>query len=155
MSDFDHLCAKRPIDTTLAARTAEALALPLMVCRHRNCRRGQRCRWHFKSTGEPCCLERLTAAQRAIFNQIYRAADYTKKYLATDSEDFEATTGIMRVLDETAIAIARNDRLAYRRDQWDAARRERAGRMRKADAERQKAAEETASAGRPSEEKPR
>ncbi len=129
-----------PFDTALAARTAEAMALPLMLCRHRDCRRGQRCRWHFKSTGEPCCLRNLDPAQRKLFDRIYREARSAKGFLGSNSEDFDTRSGPQRLSDDLSIAIARHVASRWRPEQWDAARRAREKRM--AVADRQTGAED-------------
>jgi hypothetical protein len=84
---------KPPINTNLATRTAEAMALPLMVCRHRDCRRGQRCRWYFKATGEPCCLRNLDAGQRAIFDRLYEDARFAREFLGSEGPFFEDLSG--------------------------------------------------------------
>ncbi len=63
-----------PVHTRLMARTAEMLAMPHLACRRRDCRRKNTCFWHFKNSGEPCCLHNLTAAQREIFDEFYRQA---------------------------------------------------------------------------------
>ena len=44
------------VHTKLMAHTAEMLALPHFACRRRDCRRRNACFWHFKGSGEPCCL---------------------------------------------------------------------------------------------------
>ncbi|MBW9089883.1 hypothetical protein JNB91_18880 [Rhizobium wenxiniae] len=124
---------KQPIDTHLAARTAEAMALPLMVCRHRDCRRGQRCRWHFKSTGEPGCLRNLDAGQRAIFDRLYEDARFAREFLGWEGPFFEDQSGPQRMRDDLAIAIARNVSNRYLAQRWDATRRAREKRMAIAD----------------------
>jgi hypothetical protein len=129
MSKSNLLYGKIEFDSALGARTAEAMALPLMVCRHRNCRRGQRCRWVFNANGEPTCLRNLTAAQRAIFDEIYQKAHYAKGFLGTDSHQFDTPSGPKRVMDETAIAIARNVWTRWNAKVWDAARRAREKRL--------------------------
>ncbi len=63
-----------PVHTRLMARTAEMLAMPHLACRRRDCRRKNTCFWHFKNSGEPCCLHNLTAAQREVFDEFYRQA---------------------------------------------------------------------------------
>ncbi|HEX5935283.1 MAG TPA: hypothetical protein VFY63_14060 [Pseudorhizobium sp.] len=117
------------IDTRLAARTAEALALPHLVCRRRGCRRKNRCLWCFRSTGERCCMQNLTAEQRRIFDVVYHAAHFAKGFLGTDPHHFEAREGRQRALDDMAIAIARTSPERWNRKEWDAARREREKRM--------------------------
>ncbi|MBO0141675.1 hypothetical protein JZX87_10945 [Agrobacterium sp. Ap1] len=124
---------KPPIDTRLAARTAEAMALPLMVCRHRNCRRGQRCRWFFKATNEPCCLRNLDPGQRAIFDFLYEDARFTREFLGWEGPFFEDQSGPQRMRDDLAIAIARNVANRYLAKRWDATRRAREKRMAVAD----------------------
>ena len=120
----------------LAALTAEALGLPHLICRRRDCRRNNRCRWHFRSTDEPCCLRNLTADQRRNFNDAYLDANEAVHFLSTDPHRFEAREGDRRTRDELAIAIARTDPHRWRREQWDAARRAREKRMAQFDKER-------------------
>lgn len=124
---------KPPIDTHLAARTAEAMALPLMLCRHRDCRRGQRCRWYFKASGEPCCLRNLDLGQRAIFDRLYEDARFAKEFLGWEGPFFEDQSGPQRLRDDLAIAIARNVANRYLAQRWDATRRAREKRMAVAD----------------------
>ncbi len=124
---------KPPIDTRLAARTAEAMALPLMVCRNRNCRRGQRCRWFFKATNEPCCLRNLDPGQRAIFDRLYEDARFAREFLGWEGPFFEDQSGPQRLRDDLAIAIARNVANRYLAKRWDATRRAREKRMAVAD----------------------
>jgi hypothetical protein len=124
---------KRPIDTYLAARTAEAMALPLMVCRNRDCRRGQRCRWYFKANNEPCCLRNLDPGQRQIFDYLYEDARFAREFLGWEGPFFEDLSGPQRLRDDLAIAIARNVSNRYLAKRWDATRRARAKRMAAAD----------------------
>ncbi len=124
---------KPPFDTDIATHTAEAMALPQMVCRRRGCRRRRRCRRYFTATGEPCCLSNLDPAQRAIFDRIYLAAHLAKHFLGSDSDMFETKRGPQRLLDDLAIAIARNVQNRWFRAGWDTARRAREKRMAAAD----------------------
>lgn len=124
---------KQPIDTHLAAFTAEAMALPLMVCRKRNCRRGQRCRRYFKATGEPCCLRNLDAGQRTIFDRLYEDARFARELLGWEGPFFEDQSGPQRMRDDLAIAIARNVSNCHLPKRWDATRRAREKRMAAAD----------------------
>ncbi|MGK9055133.1 hypothetical protein [Neorhizobium petrolearium] len=116
---------KRPMDTGLAARTAEILAVPHMVCRRRDCRRRNACRWHFKSNREPCCLRNLTAEQRQVFDAVYEEARFAEGFLGSGSHFFEARDGERRMLDDVAIEIARTSPSRWRPEIWDAARRKR------------------------------
>ncbi|WP_105382138.1 hypothetical protein [Neorhizobium alkalisoli] len=115
----------RRIDTWLAARTAEMLALPHMVCRQRDCRRRNSCHWHFKSDNEPCCLQNLSAEQREVFDAIYDWARLAQSFLGSDSYLFEARHGEQRMLDDVAIEIARMSPNRWTSEIWDAARRRR------------------------------
>ena len=113
------------INTRLATRTAEMLALPHQVCRRRDCRRNNACSWHRNANGEPCCLINLTAEQRAIFDDVYRAARFAQGFLGTNPEYFQAQAGEQRELVDLAIAIARKSRDRFNRAKWDAAWRAR------------------------------
>lgn len=124
---------KPPLDIHLAARTAEAMALPLMVCRSRKCRRGQRCRWYFKATNEPCCLRNLDPGQRAIFDRIYEDARFAREFLGWEGPFFKAVSGPQRMRDDLAIAIARNVSNRWIPKRWDATRRAREKRIAAAD----------------------
>lgn len=58
--------AKPPaIDTDLAAHTAEMLCLPQIVCSHRDCRRGNRCRWFYERSRLPHCVPALDDGERS------------------------------------------------------------------------------------------
>ncbi len=81
MSDSKPPPVQTTIETALASRTAEMLALPHMVCRRRGCRRRNACWWHFKANGEPCCLRNLTAEQRRLFDQVYDMARVARDQL--------------------------------------------------------------------------
>jgi hypothetical protein len=113
------------IDTKLASRTAEMLALPHQVCRRRCCRRNNACSWHRNANGEPCCLINLTAEQRAIFDEAYRAARFAQNFFGTNPEYFKGQAGEQKALDDLGIAIARKSPGRWNRAEWDAAWRER------------------------------
>ncbi|MCF6370795.1 hypothetical protein [Rhizobium halophilum] len=118
--------AKPPAyDAQLAARTAEALALPHLVCRRRACRRKNRCLWCFRSTGERCCMRNLTAEQRRIFDTVYHEANAAWHFLGTDPHWFETLEGPRRAADDLGIAIARTHSHRWRSEKWDAAWRTR------------------------------
>ena len=117
------------IKSLLAARTAEALPLPHLVCRRRQCRRKNRCLWSFRSTGERCCMRNLTAEQRRIFDVVYHDANQAQYLLGTHPHWFEACEGAQRTRNDLAIEIARTDPDRWRREQWDAARRAREKRL--------------------------
>lgn len=136
---------KPPFDIHLAARTAEAMTLPLMVCRHRDCRRGQRCRWYFEATNEPCCLRNLDPGQRAIFDRLYEDARFARDSLGWEGPFFKDLSGPQRMRDDLAIAIARNVSNRYLAKRWDATRRAREKRM--AAAERRPGLQERGDAG--------
>ncbi|MFB9952671.1 hypothetical protein ACFFP0_27815 [Rhizobium puerariae] len=119
------MSGNKPIETWLAARTAEMLALPHMVCRVRDCRRRNSCHWHFKSNNEPCCLRNLTAEQRKLFDAVYEEARSAEGFLGWDSHLYETPHGKRRMLDDMAIEIARTSPNRWRPEIWDAARRRR------------------------------
>ena len=124
------------IDTHIAARTADSLALPQMVCRHRDCRRKNRCSWFFQTTSEPCCLRNLTDDERRIFDTVYRDAYFAQGFLGTHPHYFERREGAQRARDDLAIAIARTSPRRWNWTEWDAARRAREKRMAAADRDR-------------------
>ncbi len=113
-----------PVKTMIMAHTAEMLAVPHRVCR-RDCRRKKRCRWHFKTTGEPCCLSQLTTEQRRLFDELYA--------VALDIRDNGGRMGLMyawpdpaqRALQDAGVEIARNHIPAWDKRRFDAFRRER------------------------------
>ena len=128
--------AKPPaIDAQLAARTAEALALPQLVCRSRACRRQNRCLWFFRSSGERCCMRNLTAEQRRVFDVVYHDADVAWHWLGTDPHWFAAREGEGRTRDDLGIAIARAHTHRWWREKWDAERRAREKRLAQFDKE--------------------
>jgi hypothetical protein len=59
---------------TLLGATAEALAVPEMICNSRNCRRRRTCLLYRHDTDEPACLNRLRPFQRALFDELYDIA---------------------------------------------------------------------------------
>ncbi|WP_313200221.1 hypothetical protein [Rhizobium sp.] len=125
--------SKPPLDAHLAMCTADVMAMPQMVCRRHSCRRGQRCRWYFETSREPCCLRNLDPGQRAIFDQIYQAAHFAKGFLGSDGPFFEALSGPERLSDDLSIAIARNVAHRWMVERWDKARRAREKRIAAAD----------------------
>jgi hypothetical protein len=50
--------------------TADMLALPEMLCRHRQCRREHACKFHRSDTLEPTCLTRFWPYERALFDEL-------------------------------------------------------------------------------------
>ncbi|AYD01031.1 hypothetical protein [Neorhizobium sp. NCHU2750] len=118
-----------PFDSMLAVHAAEALGLPHMVCGRRSCRRAGRCGWVFNGSKEPCCLANLDREQRALFDRVYKAAHFAKGFLGWDSDYFQAVSRPQSLLDDLAIAIARNVPNRWWPERWDAARRAREKRM--------------------------
>ena len=114
------------VHTKLMAHTAEMLALPHLACRRRDCRRRNACFWHFKGSGEPCCLRNLTAGQRRLFDELYehvlrvrRHGGYQSPLLVTwdDAEE--------RSLEDAGIEIARANVPPGDKRRFDAFRRDR------------------------------
>ncbi|TNM64877.1 hypothetical protein [Aliirhizobium smilacinae] len=68
-----------------------------------------------------------------MFDEIYQAAHFAKGFLGSDGAFFNTTSGPQRLLDDLAIAIARNLPNRWMAKQWDAARRAREKRMAAAD----------------------
>jgi len=116
---------KPPFETWLAARTAEMLALPHLICCRRACRRKNKCHWWFRGNSEPCCLQNLTAAQRRVFDAVYKRAHFAQGFLGSHSEYFRARDEAQRFEDDMAIDIARTSPIRWNPKKWDAKRRER------------------------------
>ncbi|KAA9387065.1 hypothetical protein [Neorhizobium galegae] len=116
---------KPPIETYLAARTAEMLALPHMACRRRSCRRRNACYWHFKSNNEPCCLQNLDAAQRQVFDAVYDEARGARDHLGRNGLMFASRRPGLRALEDAGVEIARTAVSKTDRKRWNAYRRKR------------------------------
>jgi len=117
--------SKPKIDRIFLTRTAEALALPQMVCGRRHCRRASACRFYFTDTGEPCCLQNLSPEQRRIFDEVCEKADRVRSGLGIIGLTYASPTHGMRALEDIAVEIAR---ATFRRGEgkrWNAARRAR------------------------------
>src|SRR3546814_7006711 len=95
------------INTHIAQRTAEMLAMPGMVCQRRDCRRKNACRWYFGVGGEPCCLRNLSPRQRALFDALYREALRTRDYGVLGSTMCAARDPQQRALQDAGVEIAR------------------------------------------------
>lgn len=54
----------------LAARAAEMLGLPQMVCGYRRCRRARACIMRDAETLEPCCVDDLDDEQRLLYKAL-------------------------------------------------------------------------------------
>lgn len=61
-------------DTAIGRRTAEMLAMPHLVCAHRACRRGPRCRFCVPKHGVPHCLLLLPPEEQACYDELYQLA---------------------------------------------------------------------------------
>ncbi|MBX9458488.1 MAG: hypothetical protein KL863_21965 [Rhizobium sp.] len=75
MTTFEELRATFAITpeerTLLLHSTAEALALPQMVCGRRICRRGHRCTYVAVDESLPACLSDLSVEQHAAFDALF------------------------------------------------------------------------------------
>jgi hypothetical protein len=75
MSTFEQLKARFAMTSEhrelLMQATAEALALPQMVCRHRVCRRERRCGYLLAESSEPHCVAGLKEDPRAGFDAVF------------------------------------------------------------------------------------
>ena len=97
-----------PLDAALLARTAEMLALPERVCRHRSCRRQKRCAWFFRKTQQPCCFANLDAGQRALFDQLAEQVRDVRDYGRRDSKlSFASFWHDERALQDAAVEVTR------------------------------------------------
>ncbi len=116
---------KPKIERVFLTRTAEALALPQMVCGRRVCRRAGACCFHFTDTGEPCCLQNLSPEQRRIFDEVCEKAHRVREFLGMIGLTYAAPMHDLRALEDIAVEIAR---ATFRRGEgknWHAARRAR------------------------------
>ena len=72
----------------IAKRTAEMLAMPHLVCGHRSCRRGPRCRFFDPETERPDCYFQLDDDEFKDFIDLFALALYgeeeLKAFLASD-----------------------------------------------------------------------
>jgi hypothetical protein len=84
--------------------TADMLALPEMLCRHRQCRREHACSFHRRDTLEPMCLTRFWPRERALFDELLAIVlrIHAGTQYARPSENPER-----RELEEAAIEIVR------------------------------------------------
>ncbi|MBP2559113.1 hypothetical protein J2857_001864 [Neorhizobium galegae] len=116
-----------PIETYLAARTAEMLALPYLACRRRDCRRLQTCYWRFNATGEPCCLQNLDAGQRRVFDELYDQARRIRDHGGWNARLMYASRyPVRRALEDAGLEIAGTMVHNGDRKRWNAFRRKRA-----------------------------
>ncbi|MDR6818934.1 hypothetical protein J2X76_004116 [Neorhizobium sp. 2083] len=115
-----------PLETYLAARTAEMLALPQMACRRRDCRRRNECYWHFNANGEPCCLNNLNAGQRRAFDELYDQARRIRDHGGWNERLMYASRyPIRRALEDAGLDIANTMIHKSDRKRWNAFRRKR------------------------------
>jgi hypothetical protein len=114
-----------PVNTKIMAHTAEMLAIPQRICRG-NCRRNKACRWHFKKSGEPGCLSRLTQEQRRLFDELYAVVLEIRANGGRMGLMYAWPDPAQRALQDAAVEIARNHIPAYDKRRFDAFRRERA-----------------------------
>ena len=113
------------LQTWLMARTAEMLAMPHLACHRRNCRRKNACDWHFKNSGEPCCLRNLAAAQRQIFDEFYRQAQIILEHGGHQGLTYTWGNPEQRALLDAAVEIARTAVPPHDKRRFDAFRRDR------------------------------
>src|SRR3546814_19208758 len=95
------------INTHIAQRTADMLAMPGMVCQRRDCRRKNACRWYFGVGGEPCCLRNLSPRPRALFDALYREALRTRDYHVLRSTLCDARDPHQTALQDAALETTR------------------------------------------------
>jgi hypothetical protein len=88
----------------LLEATAEMLAMPEMICRHRRCRRMHQCHYHSLDTAEPSCLLTLYPWARALFDELFAIVRdiHDAKQSPYPSRDPER-----RELEEAAITVVR------------------------------------------------
>ena len=97
-----------PLDRHLLARTAEMLALPERICRHRDCRRRHRCTWFFRETQQPCCLANLDAGQRRLFEELAETVRDARDFGRWDSKiRMTSPYRETRALQDAAVEAAR------------------------------------------------
>ena len=113
-----------PVNTRLMSRCAEMLALPHAVCRRRQCHRKNACYWHFRKSGEPCCLRNLTGQQRAAFDALYaEAIAVLRQVRASQLPDFAPPDPERRALQDAAIELVRSELPAEYRPRFEEWRR--------------------------------
>ena len=100
--------------------TAEMLALPHMICGHRDCRRAAACRYVNRRSGEPDCFARLTATEREAFDQLFalvvKIADAI--HVGTPSRNAGERTLEEAAIEIICIARRRHPRLGFFFDPW-------------------------------------
>jgi hypothetical protein len=114
-----------PVHTKLMAHTAEMLALPHLACRRRDCRRKNACYWHFRASGEPCCLRNLDAEQRRLFDELYEQALLIREHGGHQGLMYAWRDPEQRPLQDTGVDIARATIPARDKRRFDAFRRDR------------------------------
>ncbi|OHV76669.1 hypothetical protein [Rhizobium sp. LCM 4573] len=115
-----------PVNSRLMSRCAEMLALPHKVCRRRDCRRRNACYWHFRKSGEPCCLRNLTGPQRAAFDALYaEVLAVVQRYQSAQLPDFAPPDPERRALRDAAIELVRSELPAEHRPRFEEWRRRR------------------------------
>ena len=76
--DIPDTAESEPLDLKLAICVVEMLATPQLVCRHRKCRRGNRCHYHVIEEGVPDCVGNFRNAQLDAFVALYADAFYVR-----------------------------------------------------------------------------
>lgn len=114
-----------PVHTRLMTRTAEMLALPHLACRRRDCRRRNACHWHFKASGEPCCLRNLDPEQRRLFDELYEQALLIRDNGGRHGLMYAWGNPVHRPLQDAGVDIARTVIPARDKPRFDAFRRDR------------------------------
>ncbi len=114
-----------PVDTKLMTHTAEMLALPHLACRRRDCRRRNACHWHFKASGEPCCLRNLTDDQRRLFDELYDQALRIREHGGHQGLMYVWGNPMQRALQDAGVEIARTVIPPRDKRRFDAFRRDR------------------------------
>lgn len=97
----------KEFSTIRLARVLELLAVPQMLCRRRSCRRKGRCSWHFRSTGERCCMRNLNAEQRALVEAIHDKTSMIIYFGRAEKELYASEWSELRDLEDAAVEVAR------------------------------------------------
>ena len=113
------------VHTKLMAHTAEMLALPHFACRRRDCRRRNACFWHFKGSGEPCCLRNLAPAQRRLFDDLYEQALLVREHGGRNGLMYAWGNAEHRPLQDAGVEIARTIIPPHDKRRFDTFRRDR------------------------------
>lgn len=107
MSDTPSTAAQPPVDTRLATRVAEMLAMPHLVCGRRDCRRDNACEHYYPDTGLPACVRDLFEEERPVFDALYADALLVREHWR--GLDLMPADAEQRELRDAAFAVVRAD----------------------------------------------